>query len=174
MQEAEFDLIVKTGFAAHIGQDLVRAPDIPEGFSDPPEFVRRPIIEATVSRPFRDRVFTKHVQMAYEQRCAMTGIKIVNGGGRSEAQAAHIRPVDKDGPDSVRNGISLSSTFHWMFDRGLLSVDDDFRILKAKGRIPLELDHLLKPSGFLSVPDDVRLQPHRTFLRFHRENIFKG
>ena len=43
-----------------------------------------------------------------------------NGGGRAEAQAAHIQPVAENGPDSLRNGVALSSTFHWMFDRGLI------------------------------------------------------
>ena len=103
----------------------------------------------------------------------MTGLRIINGGGRPEAQAAHIRPVNHGGSDSPRNGLALSSTFHWMFDRGLLSIDDDFKILKAKGTVPPEVERLLNPSGQLIVPQDFRLQPHRQFLRYHRENIFK-
>ena len=31
---------------------------------------------------------------AYEDRCAVTRLRIVNGGGRVEAQAAHIWPAD--------------------------------------------------------------------------------
>jgi hypothetical protein len=54
---------------------------------------------------------------AYGARCAVTGWKLINGGGRAEAQAAHIRPVERGGPDSVQNGIALSGTAHWMFDR---------------------------------------------------------
>ena len=49
-------------------------------------------------------------------------------GGRAEVQAAHIRPVADNGPDSLRNGVALSSTFHWMFDRGLISVGDDYAV----------------------------------------------
>jgi putative restriction endonuclease len=101
-------------------------------------------------------------------------VRIINGGGRPEAQAAHIRPVAAHGPDSIRNGIALSSTFHWMFDRGLISVDDDFGILLAKGRVPAQAEQMLNPSRTLRVPDDPRAQPHRVFLRYHRENIFKG
>ena len=144
------------------------------GFDDPPAAVERPLVETTVERPFRDRVFTRQIQQAYDKRCAMTGLRIINGGGRPEAQAAHIRPVSHDGPDSIRNGLSLSSTMHWMFDRGLLSIDDDFRILKAKGAVPTEVERMLNPSGFLAVPDDFRLRPHKQFLHFHRETVFKG
>jgi putative restriction endonuclease len=42
----------------------------------------------------------------------MTGLRIFNGSGRAEVQAAHIRPVADNGPDSVRNGLALSSTIH--------------------------------------------------------------
>ena len=59
-----------------------------------------------------------------------------NGGGRAEAQAAHIQPVAENGPDSLRNGVALSSTFHWMFDRGLISIDDDYSLLLKRNAIP--------------------------------------
>lgn len=38
---------------------------------------------------------------AYHDACAMTGLKIINGGERSEAQAAHIRSAEYRGPDSA-------------------------------------------------------------------------
>ena len=58
---------------------------------------------------------------AYDARCAITGLKLINGGGRAEVAAAHIRPVEANGPDIISNGIALSATAHWMFDRGLIS-----------------------------------------------------
>jgi putative restriction endonuclease len=104
----------------------------------------------------------------------MTGLKLINGGGRSEVQAAHIRPVERSGPDSVRNGIALSGTMHWMFDRGLISVDDDFSLIFARERLPDTIDRLLGGNDRLLVPEDIRLQPHPKFLGFHRREIFKG
>lgn len=143
-------------------------------FAEAQDDFHRPMIVSTVTRPFRDVAFARQIQTAYDKKCAMTGLRIINGGGRPEAHAAHIRPVAVDGPDSIRNGVALSSTFHWMFDRGLISVDDDFRILIAKGRVPTRVEQMLNPSRTLTVPDDARAQPHRAFLRYHRENIFKG
>ncbi len=81
------------------------------------------------SRINRDRVFRQIVLSAYDARCAVTGLKLINGGGRAEVEAAHIRPVEHDGPDIVQNGLALSGTAHWMFDRGLISVADDHKIL---------------------------------------------
>ena len=173
MPDNEFDLILRAGFAAELPLSMDTGSYV-GGFADPPESEPRSMIEMTVKRPFRDSIFARQVQAAYDKRCAMTGFRIINGGGRAEAQAAHIRPVAKSGPDSPRNGLALSSTLHWMFDRGLLSIDDDFRILKANGSVPPEVTRLLNPSGYLIVPEDYRLQPHKQFLRFHRENIFKG
>ena len=41
------------------------------------------------SRVVRDRVFRRNVLKAYDSRCALTGFKLINGGGRAEAEAAH-------------------------------------------------------------------------------------
>lgn len=192
LKDSEFDLIWQAGFGHVIGKvERTRpAPDVPEqpmqvipGFAEseqegyeadiPLEQDRR-IIEQLTSRPFRDRAFAAAVKDAYHDTCAMSGIKIINGGGRSEVQAAHIRPVEQRGPDSVRNGMALSGTFHWMFDRGLISVDDDYRLLLAKDRLPDSIDRLLGGNERLLVPQRVDLRPHQKFLSWHRENVFKG
>ena len=72
------------------------------------------------SRIVRDSIFRRIVLRAYDARCAITSLKLINGGGRAEVEAAHIRPVEANGPDIVSNGLALSGTAHWMFDRGLI------------------------------------------------------
>jgi putative restriction endonuclease len=104
----------------------------------------------------------------------MSGLRIVNGGGRAEVQAAHIRPVSEDGPDSLRNGVALTGTVHWMFDRGLVSIDDDYTILIAKDRLPDTALRLLNENHRLLLPAREDLRPHKHFLSYHRNNIFKG
>src|SRR6185312_2653329 len=101
--DAEFDHILQTGFAAELTQDKMVQQQL-GGFEERQVDFVRPIIEMTISRPFRDRAFMRVVRSAYENRCALTGLKLINGGGRPEVQAAHIRPVAERGPDSVRNG----------------------------------------------------------------------
>lgn len=120
------------------------------------------------SRALRDRAFRRIVLRAYDERCAMTGLKLINGGGRAEVNAAHIRPVERNGPDSVQNGIALSGTVHWMFDRGLLSLGDDYSILVSH-KLNHDVSHLLNKNMRATVPDDARLKPHPAFLRWHRE-----
>ena len=93
---------------------------------------QRDRVSVTVSRILRDRVFRRVVLRAYDERCAVTGLRFINGSGRAEVAAAHIRPVEASGPDIVGNGIALSGTAHWMFDRGLISLADDLEILISR------------------------------------------
>jgi putative restriction endonuclease len=134
----------------------------------------RPNRTVLLERPFRDAAFTRVVRNAYESTCAMTGLKLINGGGRCEIEAAHIWPVEKEGPDSPRNGVALSRTVHWMFDRGFLSISDNGEILMAKRFIPEPVRRLLNPDGRVKWPATPSLTPHPIFLSYHRDVIFKG
>ncbi len=104
----------------------------------------------------------------------MTGLQLVNGGGRCEIEAAHIRPVENDGPDSPRNGLALCRTVHWLFDRGFLSLEDNGTILQASKLVPDPVKRLLNPEGRVRLPSEKSASPHSVFLRWHRENKFKG
>lgn len=133
--------------------------------------IERPIVRSLVSRPFRDRAFRRAVMHAYDGRCAVTGWKLVNGGGRLEAQAAHIRPVEHGGPDSVRNGLALSGTAHWMFDRGLIGFRDDLEIIVHRKVNDREgVAAIINPTGRLIAPPRDGDRPHPQFLAWHRSH----
>lgn len=139
-----------------------------------PEYIARPIIETVTARKVRDAAFRRQVRNAYANTCAVTGLRLINGGGRPEVQAAHIRSVEANGPDAVRNGIALTGTAHWLFDRGLMTFSDDYRIILSPHGVPDDLDKLIRPERQLLVPDEAKLKPHPTYLRWHRENCFKA
>ncbi|THV25103.1 HNH endonuclease [Peteryoungia ipomoeae] len=132
----------------------------------------RPIIASTINRPFRDAKFRQHIRRVYDRTCAFTGLRLINGGGRPEVEAAHIVPVERGGNDSVQNGIALSGTVHWMFDRGLLSLADDFTILQSR-YLNEDVSHLLVRDGKARVPSAAHLRPHPHYLGWHRDNVFK-
>lgn len=126
------------------------------------------------SRLVRDRLFRRRVVTAYDARCAITGLKLINGGGRAEVEAAHIRPVDRGGPDIVGNGIALSGTAHWMFDRGLIGIGDDLEILVSRQvNDPDGVRALINRNGFARAPQRASDRPHPVFLGWHREHVFK-
>jgi putative restriction endonuclease len=131
-------------------------------------------VTALTSRVVRDRVFRKVILRAYDERCAITGTKLINGGGRAEVAAAHIRPVEANGPDIVNNGIALSGTAHWMFDRGLITIADDLEIVVSRQVNDRDgIDNLVNRTRRLIGPLSPRDRPHPAFLRWHRENCFK-
>lgn len=131
-------------------------------------------ILAMTTRTVRDRVFRRVVLKAYDERCAVTGLKLINGGGRAEVAAAHIRPVEHNGPDIINNGVALSGTAHWMFDRGLITFSDDLDIVVSRQVNDRDgVESLINRTGRLIGPLVERNRPHPAFLAWHRENCFK-
>ena len=174
LEPHEFEAIIAAGFAVPKLGQTIGAPEASTFQEEPAEFTR-PIIEQVIRRPFREAAFSRQVKAAYANKCAFTGLDMRNGGGRTEVDAAHIKPVGDghNGPDSIRNGLALSKTVHWMFDRGLLSIDSDYKILTAKGLVPEPILRLLSPDGYVSRPVKEVNRPHQAFLEYHRNNIFK-
>jgi putative restriction endonuclease len=131
-------------------------------------------VASLTSRIVRDRVFRKIVLRAYDERCAVTGLRLINGRGRAEVAAAHIRPVEANGPDIVSNGVALSGTAHWMFDRGLIGLTDDLEILVSRQVNDQDgVRALINKNGRATKPRRTSDRPHPHFLQWHRDNCFK-
>lgn len=175
LSERDFARIVDLGLPPDLVEiEARRYGGRPVEMDDAATPFERPVLERLTRRPFRDVAFRRKVREAYGYRCAMSGLMLRNGGGRPEVQAAHIRPVEHQGNDTVRNGLALSGTLHWMFDRGLISVAEDGRtILVSRNKVPGDVTaRLLPPDGRLFLPLDPKDAPHPDNLRWHRENIF--
>ena len=136
--------------------------------------VQRDRVDYLTSRLVRDRVFRTLVVEAYDCRCAITGHRFINGGGRAEVEAAHIRPVEFGGPDLVNNGLALSGTAHWMFDRGLISLAEDLSVMVSRQANDAEgIWKVVNDTRRAIVPAKSALRPHPRFLSWHREHCFK-
>lgn len=174
-EEDSPDTLPRTGALSDVQQPIAMVQGFAEGQA---AFVGQSDVDRVMvlsSRAFRDRAFARQVKSAYAGRCAITGLELRNGGGRAEVEAAHIIPVEERGPDVVSNGLALSGTVHWMFDRGLVSVDDDRRILVAQDSVAKDLaNRLFVPDGRLILPSDPSKAPHPNYLKWHREHRFKG
>ena len=72
-------------------------------------------------------------------------------------------------PTSSRTA-SRSPTVHWLFDRYLISLTNDYRLLVAHNRVPAELRALFERQlDRIHLPRDERLWPHATYVERHRE-----
>lgn len=84
------------------------------------------------SRGVRQILFRRAVTDAYSGRCAISGCSICEG-----LEAAHIVPwasCKRSDRLSPRNGLLLTSFHHRLFDRGILTIDDGYRIRVLRDR----------------------------------------
>jgi putative restriction endonuclease len=80
--------------------------------------------------------------------------------------------VSDGGPDVVQNGIALSGTIHWLFDRHLISLTDDYRLLVSHNQVPTELRSLFQSQmNRIHLPVDKRLWPYPAYISKHRERF---
>lgn len=104
------------------------------------------------------------VRQAYDLYVDISGLRLITGGGHPEIEAAHIMPVEHNGPDTVRNGIALSGTVHGIFDRGLISFGDDGSILTFPHGLSDDMDRLIRPERKLLMPGHPAFEPHPGYL----------
>lgn len=178
----DFTAIVNAGLDAIFDPDNAIRLELDAGHLDPataallaePPNERR-IEQMLVNRKIRDAAFRKDVLEAYDNSCAVTGLRMVNGGGKAEAQAAHIWSVADGGPDIVQNGIALSATVHWLFDRHLISLADDYSLLVSHNKVPAEFRSLFPPVGQpIRLPSNQRWWPRPDYMARHRERFAGG
>jgi putative restriction endonuclease len=119
---------------------------------------------------FRDAVLNN-----FGGRCGVTELAI-----RELLIASHILPWGTHAEErlNVRNGLCLSRLHDAAFDRGLISFDDQFRLLLSP-RLKAELAQRSIAENFaayagvsLRIPDDAAL-PELTFLSHHRAKVFR-
>ena len=159
---------IDTGELPRFDREFEVAEDAPEPFIYD---IERQTVEVVLNKKVRSRMFREKVIKAYDKQCALTGMRLINGGGRAEVQAAHIKSIEADGPDSVNNGIALSGTIHWMFDRGLLSLSDDYEILVSrKVNNTDEVDRLINKDRQAILPSNEANWPHPRYMKWHREH----
>ncbi len=95
---------------------------------------RRRIV-TKLSRLVRGSNFRRKVIVAYDRKCCVTGMQL------RLIDAAHILPVGAEGStDDVQNGLCLSPTYHRAYDRKLIYLTEERRMLIN----PKERDKLIQ------------------------------
>ncbi|WP_442587463.1 HNH endonuclease [Pedobacter sp. AW31-3R] len=125
----------------------------------------------------RNGLFKRLVPKAYLHCCSFTGMKLNSTYGHSFVDACHIIHFNITHNDSITNGIALCPNLHRAFDRGLVSLDDDYQILVSDHiyedeNHPYSLKKLKAKKMYLPVHQNAH--PALENLRWHRQHIFKG
>jgi HNH endonuclease len=127
-----------------------------------------------ISRQKRDAAFRNIVLSNYGHTCAVTGQRF-HSPRHVEADGAHIIGKDVRGTDDPRNGIALSKSAHWAFDRGIFTISDQYEVVanpkassSSVARFPaLELDRQK-----ILLPSDSCYWPHPDALAWHKQERF--
>ncbi len=124
----------------------------------------------------RNGLFKRHIIRLYQQTCSMTGMRLQSMYGHSLIDACHIVPFSVNHDDRVGNGIALCPNLHRAFDRGLVSISADHRVMVSphfteNETHPYSIRKLEGKAVFL--PGNEQYRPDPGNLEWHREHVFK-
>ncbi len=124
----------------------------------------------------RDVRFRLDIVAAYNYTCALTGYRVTTIDGASIIDAAHIHQFSESRNNDPKNGIALCKNAHWMFDQGLWSLDDDYRVIVAHSAFDEDTREQKSLREFhgqrIALPPDQKLWPDPQHLAWHRDNRF--
>ncbi|MEI7431651.1 MAG: HNH endonuclease [Betaproteobacteria bacterium] len=129
---------------------------------------RRVFTEQRIKQHF----FRRAVLSSYKGRCCMSGL--------SEPRlliASHIVPWSKDKANRLNpsNGLCLSAIHDRAFDKGLISLSDDWRVLvsqELRKRDEHFVKQVLLPLDGQQIELPERFLPDQVFLMRHRREVF--
>ena len=130
--------------------------------------------QGLTAQRIKQHFFRRAVLSTYRGRCCMSGM--------SEQRlliASHIVPWSRDKTNRLNpsNGLCLSAIHDRAFDKGLISLTDDLRVvlsseLVAKDESFIKTTFLPLQGVQIEVPD--RFRPDPVFLTRHRAEVFLG
>lgn len=120
----------------------------------------------------KQNFFRRAVLSSYRGRCCMSGL--------SESRlliASHIVPWSKDKANRLNpsNGLCLSAIHDRAFDKGHITLTDDFRIIvseELKRKNEAFIVEILLPLNGRSIEYPERFEPQVEFIAWHRSKIF--
>jgi len=80
----------------------------------------------------RGNVFKRVIPQIYNNTCCITGLNISATFNISMIDACHIIPFSESHDDTITNGIALSPNMHRAFDRGLITIDENYKVLVSE------------------------------------------
>jgi len=77
----------------------------------------------------RGSLFKREIPKIYNNTCCISGMKIDATINVSMVDACHIIPFSESFNDTITNGIALCPNLHRAFDRGLIAIDGNYKVI---------------------------------------------
>jgi putative restriction endonuclease len=122
----------------------------------------------------RGGLFKKTIPKIYNFSCSISGMRIESSQNAQMIDACHIIPFSISNDDTIPNGISLSPNLHRAFDRGLITINQDY-IVRISPSVT-ENDSVFSLSQFngkqILLPKKASWYPSPESLQWHNKEIF--
>ena len=125
----------------------------------------------------RSEIFKRELPRLYNYTCAISNLRIDATENISMIDACHIIPFGISHNDTIQNGISLCPNLHRAFDRGIISIDDNYRVLISSKFVEsgsstysikqYQGQRILLPSKEEYYPSKINLANHRERFGFN-------
>lgn len=145
--------------------------DKEQSLQNPTETEKERLVKTRVSQSF----FRSTILSSYNTSCCITGISIPD-----LLIASHIIPwsVNRTERLNPRNGLCLNSLHDKAYDKGYITIDENYKIRLSKKIEEFERIETIERMFFdyegkeIKLPD--KFLPNKEFLTFHRSTIFLG
>lgn len=123
----------------------------------------------------RGSLFKREIPKIYNNTCCISGMRIDTTTSISMIDACHIVPFSESYDDTITNGIALCPNLHRAFDRGLISISDNYQVLVKTNFIEsssafnlkqFEMRNIILPTIQDYFPSLENLKQHRKRFNF--------
>ncbi len=123
----------------------------------------------------RGSEFKRRIPELYKNSCCISGMKVNTPYNIQMIDACHIHPISQSFNDHITNGIALSPNLHMAFDRGLITIYQDY-IVRVSSAIE-ENSTTYSLSQFegrkIILPENYSHFPSKKSLEWHNKEIYK-
>ena len=122
----------------------------------------------------RSGIFKREVLKVYHNTCCISELRIDAIMNISMVDVCHIDPFHESFNESVTNGFTLCPNLHRAFDNGLISVDDNYRVLisnrfKENSNTPYRIKDF--EQKLIILPQNHKFYPSLEGFKKHREKF---
>ena len=123
----------------------------------------------------RGSLFKREIPKIYNNTCCISGMRIDATISVSMIDACHIVPFSVSLDDTVTNGIALCPNLHRAFDRGLIGIDEDYRVVVSDSFREEGSSYGIRPfqGNQIKLPILKSYYPTIDNFQWHYKNVYK-
>lgn len=173
--------LLATYFSRRPNNELLETPSLSKIITrqileEPAAVYRTLVAQADEEELFvRSAIFKREIPKVYNYTCCITKMRVVSTYNVQMVDACHIVPFSVSNIDIVSNGISLCPNLHRAFDRFLITIDEQYKVVVADSFSELENNYSIKRhhGEKILLPNERNQMPDQNNLAWHRNEFYR-